>query len=222
MEETNFVLLWKEHYEKIDQSLAINKRLLKELLHQKAGTAVRSLIREKAFGIVAAVVWLVILGAILSVAIVHYSSAANYFIVSVAAIFLINVKALYDYIRHLILIHSIRYDASVSAIQNKLRRLQLSLVRHTRIMVLQFPFWTTFYLSDKWFPAAASAGNIIVQVSVTASFTWLAWWLYTKQTPTNLASRWVRVFISGIGGKALLNAMQSYQELEELEAPPKN
>ena len=48
MEETNFVLLWKEHYEKIDQSLAINKRLLKELLHQKAGTAVRSLIREKA------------------------------------------------------------------------------------------------------------------------------------------------------------------------------
>ncbi len=222
MEETNFVLLWKEHYEKIDQSLAINKRLLKELLQQKAGTAVRSLIREKAFGIVAAVVWLVILGALLSVAIAHYSSAANYFIVSIAAIFLINVKALYDYIRHLILIHSIRYDASVAAIQNKLRRLQLSLLRHTRIMVLQFPFWTTFYLSDKWFPGATSVGYIVLQLLVTGSFTWFAWWLYTKQTPTNLDSRWVRVFISGIGGKALLNAMQSYQELEELETPPKN
>jgi len=29
MEETNFVLLWKEHYEKIDQALALNKQILK-------------------------------------------------------------------------------------------------------------------------------------------------------------------------------------------------
>ena len=32
MEETNFVLLWKEQYEKIDQSLVINKQLLKEII----------------------------------------------------------------------------------------------------------------------------------------------------------------------------------------------
>ena len=36
MEETNFVLLWKEQYEKIDESLAINKQLLKEVISQKA------------------------------------------------------------------------------------------------------------------------------------------------------------------------------------------
>ena len=89
-------------------------------------------------------------------------------------------------------------------------------------MVLQFPFWTTFFLSDTWFPGATSAGYIVLQILVTGSFTWFAWWLYKKFTLTNLDNRWVRVFISGIGGKALLNAMRSYQELEELETPAKS
>src|SRR5664279_4457992 len=110
MEETNFVLLWKEQYEKIDQSLAINKRILKETISQKAKSALRSLIRIKATGIVAAVIWLLLLGAALSFAILHYSSAANYFIISIGAIFLINVKALYDYIKHLVWVNNINYD----------------------------------------------------------------------------------------------------------------
>ena len=47
MEETNFVLLWKEQYEKIDQSLVINKQLLKEVVNQKAESSLQSLIRFK-------------------------------------------------------------------------------------------------------------------------------------------------------------------------------
>jgi hypothetical protein len=65
MEETNFVLLWKEHYEKIDQSLAINKQLLKEIITQKVQSALQSLIRFKSRGIIAAVIYLVLLGIVL-------------------------------------------------------------------------------------------------------------------------------------------------------------
>jgi hypothetical protein len=217
MEETNFVLLWKEHYEKIDQSLAINKRLLKELLTGKAESSVRSLIGEKVIGILAAVVWLVVLGALLFVAIMHYSSAANYFIASIGGIFLINMKALFDYIRFLILLNGIRYDGSISDIQNKLRRLQLSMIRLTRIMVLQFPLWTTFHLSDKWFPAHTGTVLIMVQVAITAAFTWFAIWLFKKLGQTNPDNRLARLFISGVGGKHVLNALRFYRELEELE-----
>ena len=96
MGETNFVLLWKEQYEKIDQSLAINKQLLREIINQKASSALQSLIRLKSGGIVALVIYLILLGMVLFYAITHYSSAANYFIVSMAVIFLINVKTLYD------------------------------------------------------------------------------------------------------------------------------
>lgn len=218
MEETNFVLLWKEHYEKIDQTLAINKRLLSEMLTEKAGSSLRAIVRGKVFGIVVGVVYLAILGAVLFVAFSHYSHAADYFIVSISAIFLINVKALYDYVRHLILVAGIPYDKSIREIQSKLGQLQVSLLRHTRIMVLQFPFWTTFFLSSTWFPGSTGAGYIVLQVAVTGSFVWLAVWLYRKQTLDNLDNRWVRLFISGVGGRKLVEAMRFYAELDQLES----
>jgi lysylphosphatidylglycerol synthetase-like protein (DUF2156 family) len=214
MEETNFVLLWKEQYEKIDQSLVINKQLLKEVISQKAESALQSLIRFKVRGIVAAVIYLILLGIVLFYAISHYSSTVNYFIVSIGAIFLINVKALYDYIKHLIWINNIDYNGSITEIQEKLTKLQLSILQHSRFMVLQFPFWTTFYLSGKWFPHDVSWGYIIFQFLLTASFALLAYWLYKNQTLENANKKWVKVLIEGSGGKSIIKAMAFYKEIE--------
>ena len=214
MEETNFVLLWKEQYEKIDQSLVINKQLLKEIISQKAESALQSLIRFKTRGIVAAVIYLILLGIVLFYSISHYSSAGNYFILSMGAIFLINVKALYDYIKHLVWANNIDYNGSITEIQQKLAKLQISILRHSRFMVLQFPFWTTFYLSDKWFPHSVSWGYIILQFLLTASFTILAYWLYKNQTMENANKKWVKTLIEGSGGKSIVKAIAFYKELE--------
>ncbi|MDN3657363.1 hypothetical protein QWZ08_17055 [Ferruginibacter paludis] len=214
MEETNFVLLWKEQYEKIDQSLVINKQLLKEVISQKAESALQSLIRFKTRGIVAAVVYLILLGMFLFYAISHYSSSGNYFILSIGAIFLINVKALYDYIKHLVWTNNIDYNGSITEIQQKLTKLQLSVLRHSRFMVLQFPFWTTFYLSDKWFPHSVSWDYIIFQFLLTSSFTFLAYWLYKNQTMESANKKWVKTLIEGSGGKSIIKAIAFYKELE--------
>lgn len=214
MEETNFVLLWKEQYEKIDQSLVINKQLLKEIINQKAESALQSLIRFKTRGIVAAVIYLILLGIVLFYSISHYSSAGNYFILSMGAIFLINVKALYDYIKHLVWANNIDYNGSITEIQQKLAKLQISILRHSRFMVLQFPFWTTFYLSDKWFPHSVSWGYIILQFLLTASFTILAYWLYKNQTMENANKKWIKTLIEGSGGKSIVKAIAFYKELE--------
>ncbi|MEO6819535.1 MAG: hypothetical protein ABI266_08655, partial [Ginsengibacter sp.] len=191
MEETNFVLLWKEQYEKIDKSLAINKKLLKEVINLKAESALQSLIRLKTVGIVAVVIYLVILGMVLFYAITHYSSAANYFIISVGVIFIINLKALYDYIKHLVWTNEINYDGSVTEIQQRLSKLQLSILQHSRTMVLSFPFYTTFYLSDAWFPQDIGWGYILFQIFMTGSFTCLAYWLYKNQTIANIDKKWL-------------------------------
>jgi hypothetical protein len=174
--------------------------------------------RGKAFGIFAAVVYLGLLGFILFVALDHYRPAFNYFLFSIGAIFLINLKALYDYIRHLILLGKVDYDGSVLEIQRKLRQLQASLVTHCKIMVLQFPLWTTFFLSSTWFPSQVSVGYIFIQVFLTGSFVWLAIWLYRKISLNNLSNRWVSLFVYGVGGKSVLNALKFYEELGELEA----
>jgi lysylphosphatidylglycerol synthetase-like protein (DUF2156 family) len=217
MEESNFVLLWKEHYEKIDQALAINKQILKEVISQKAQSALQSLSRFKIRCIVAAVIYLMLLGAALFFAISHYSSAANYFIISMGAIFLINIKALSDYIKHLVWINSIDYDGSITEIQQELTRLQLSIFKHSRIMVLQLPFWTTFQLSNKWFPQDVGWGYLVFQFVLTASFTYLAYWLYKNQTIENADKKWVKTLINGSGGKSVTKALEFYKELEKFK-----
>ncbi len=214
MEEVNFVLLWKEQYKKIDQSLAINKQLLEEVINQKAGSAIQSLIRYKTRGVILAVIYLIILGAVLFYAISNYTSGANYFIISIAVIFLINLKALYDYIKHLVWIKNIDYDGSITLIQEKLTRLHLSIIHHSRFMVLQIPFWTTFQLSDKWFPHSVSWGYIIFQIFLTASFTFLAFWLYKNLTVENTNKKWVKALIEGSGGKSIMKAITFYKEIE--------
>ena len=217
MEETNFVLLWKEHYEKIDQSLSINKQLLKETLNIKAQSALKSLIKLKTRGIISLIIYLVVLGIVLFYAISHYSSAANYFIISMTVIFLINIRALYDYIKHLVWTNNINYDGSVTEIQQKLTKLQLSIFKHSRVMVLQFPFWTTFYLSDKWFPQSVGWGYYVFQFLLTTSFTWLAYWLYKNQTIANANKKWLKTLIAGSGGKAVMKALEFYKDIEQFK-----
>ncbi len=217
MEETNFVLLWKEQYEKIDHSLAINKQLLKEVITTKTRDSLRSLIRIKAVGIIAAITYLLVLGYLLFYAITHYSSSANYFIVSMAVIFLINLKALYDYIKHLTWLDNINYNGSVVEIQQRLVKLQLSIIQHTRFMFLQLPFWTTFYLSNEWFPNEVSWSYVIFQVLFTGLFTYFAYWLYKNITLQNLDQKWIRRLVNGSGGKYVMDAMKFSAEIEKFK-----
>ncbi len=215
MEETNFVLLWKEHYEKIDQSLAINKKLLTELTNQKAESTMQLLVRHKQRGIIAATFYLLILGLLLYFSIADYKSEKAYFIFSILAIFMVNIKALFDYIKHLTWANKINYNGSIAIIQKQLAKLQFSIISHARIICLQFPFFTTFYLSNKWFPHEVGIGYIIFQILLTGSFTYLSYWLYKNHTIANLEKKWFRNMIAASGGKSVLKAMDFYKEVEE-------
>ena len=91
MENIELINIWKEQNVKIEKTLAINKLLLKETIGRKAESTLNSLVKLKTAGIVAFVFYLLILGYALFYAISNYSSASNYFIVSVSAIALINI-----------------------------------------------------------------------------------------------------------------------------------
>ncbi|MFT3936206.1 MAG: hypothetical protein QM726_21435 [Chitinophagaceae bacterium] len=213
MEETNFVLLWKEQYQKIDQALVINKRLLEERLSEKANNVLRSLAWLKSLGVIAGIFYLLLLGSALFIAITHYSHAADYFIVSLGAIFLINIKAVYDYVRHIIWIKQINFDGRITDIQEQLSRLQLSMIQHVRVMCLQFPFWTTFSLSSKWFPSQTPTGVIILVALLTCSFVALSIFLYRNLTIDNMHKKWVRSVLSGISNKKVEKAMELCKEI---------
>jgi hypothetical protein len=215
MEDTEIINLWKAQNAKIEQSLRINKQLLKEVTNQKAKAALQPLLYHKVTGIVAAILWQIVLGWGLALAFMYYSPAAIYFIVSVAAMFIINLKAIMDYIRHLYMAKQIRYDGSVLDIQQQLLDIELSIVKHGKIMCLQFPFFTTFFLSSNWFPHTVGWGYLVFQVVLTGSFTYLSYWLYKNHTPENLDKKWFQTLLSGSGGGSVRKALAVYKELNE-------
>lgn len=218
MEDKELLKMWKAQNEKIEQSLSINRRLLIETINQKAQISLRSLKRLKTIGIVSFVFYLLVLGYLLAYAVSNYSSAANYFIVSFSAIFLINLRGFVDYIKHLVWANSIDYNGSIIEIQQNLLKLQFSIVNHTKIMVLQLPFWTTFYLSDRWFPDHIGVPYIVFQVLLTGGFTYLAYWLFKNQKVENLDKKWYKNLIAGSGGKPVRQALEFYKEIETFKS----
>lgn len=214
MENFELINIWKEQNAKIEKSLSINELLLKELINTKARNTLRSLISLKTAGIIAFILYLMLLAYALVYAVSHYSSAWLYFIISVTAIAIINIKGLADYIKHLTWARRIDYNGTIIDIQRQLSRLQLSIISHAKIMCLQFPFFTTFYLSDSWFPQHVGTGYIIFQILLTGSFIVLSYWLYKNHKPENLSKPWFRNLIAGSGGKSVMKAIEFYRELE--------
>lgn len=217
MESIELIDIWKEQNAKIEKSLLINQFLLKETINNKAKNSLESLIKLKMAGIIAFGFYLTLLGYGLVYAFSNYSSAWNYFIASVSVIALVNLKGVVDYIKHLVWTSNINYDGSVIKIQQQLSRLQLSIIDHAKSMCLQFPFYTTFYLTNKWFPQDVGMGYIIFQVLLTGSFIYFSYWLYKKHKPENLDKKWFVNMLAGSGGKSVMEAMKFYKEMEEFK-----
>lgn len=217
MENIELINIWKQQNDKIEKTLAINEMLLRELTNKKVESSLNALKKLKALGIISFIIYIFLIGYALFYAISHYSSAWNYFIVSFAAIFLINIKGLADYIKHLIWTNRINYNGSILDIQQQLAQLQLSIIHHAKTMCLQFPFFTTFYLSDIWFPSKVSGLYVFCHILFTGTFVFLSYWLYRNHKVENLNKKWFRMLIAGSGGKSVMEAMNFYQEMEDFK-----
>lgn len=217
MDLAEIIDTWKSHNEKVELSIKLNKRLLEHSILQKAASTLQPLIRIKRTNIIVTVFYLLILAYALFFTIKYYDSSRNYFIVSVSAIFLINLKALADYILHLNMAKAVNFNGFVVEVQQQLSELQFSIINHAKTMCLQFPFFTTFYLSNQWFPQEVGLAYIIFQVLLTGSFIYASYWLYKNHRIDNLNKKWFRTLIAGSGGISVLKAMEFYKELEEFK-----
>lgn len=218
MELTEILGAWKSQQTKVELSLKLNKKILEQAIHQRAESALLPLIKHKKMGIIVTVLYLLVIGFLLFFTVKYFDDSKIYFLISFSAIFLINVKALADYIKHLVMAKKIDFNGSVVAVQQQLSALQFSIINHAKIMCLQFPFFTTFYLSNKWFPQEIGVSYMVFQGLLTGSFTYLSYWLYKNHTIQNLNKKWFRTMIAGSGGKSVLKAMDFYKELEEFKS----
>lgn len=216
MKDQDLMALWKTQDQKIEKLIAQNAMLIQEQIGKKAKKALVGLKAEKITGIVFGIPYVLLLGTIVGFGLYGSGLSVNYFLISVGAILLVNVKVLVDYIRHLALSYQIDFSGPVTEIQKQLIDLRLSMIRSVRYIGLQLPFYTTFYLDSFWFPGEANTAGIVIQVLITGLFTFAAIWLFLNFKPENTDNKLVKklLFIAGI--KEVDKSLAQLDEIENL------
>jgi hypothetical protein len=210
MSADEFQQLWKKYDARLEHSLQLNLRLLREVQSQKARSAVRGLTAGRILGIGIGLGYEVLL--VLAGWLVHGQPVM---VLSVGAIVLVTAVAIAAYLRELILIGRISYADNIVDTQNKLAGIQSSIMRSLRISWLQLPFWATLFVTNE---LIRTGGPLFwaIEIPVVVVFVVLAIYLYRNLTLENATTKkWVARLIRGTGWTSVSRAMEFLREIEE-------
>ena len=212
MEDITLKNLWKAQDEKLDRTMKLNLFLLESLEKQKAESKLNSLARFKGWAVFLGILWVLFLGVL-----VYGNQLRNiYFTVSVGMIILFTILAIIVYIKHIALIRQLDYSMPITDTQKKLSRLQASTF-NTRFLLLQTPFYTTWFWSTEMVNGMGTKFWLI-SVPVTLAFTALAIWMYKNLTLENMHKKWVRSLVNSTPEHtSVFKAIDFLNEIEEFK-----
>ena len=119
----------------------------------------------------------------------------------------------------LILIYQVDVGEPVIDTQENLARLKSSTLWVTRLLFLQLPVWTTFYINADMIKNGGVV-FFLVQVPVSLAFFFIAIWLFINIKYKNRDKKWFRLIFSGrewdpvIQSMELLDQVREYRESE--------
>ncbi|MCE6992036.1 hypothetical protein [Dyadobacter sp. CY323] len=210
MEETELMALWKSYDRKLEQNLVLNRKNTEDITRMKIGSLLGSMKPVKLFTIIIGILWIAFVDTII---IATWSYASPFFLVSAIIQVLLTKAAIVVYAYQIILIYQTDISESLLKTQERIARLQSSTIQITRILFLQFPVWTTFYISD----ALIKNGGVtfyLIQGVVTAVLTFLAWWFFTNIKFENRDKNWFRLIFAGKEWEPTIHAMDLLGEIE--------
>jgi len=181
---------------------------MRELQTQKAEDNIGAFKRNQIAGLVLGILWIAVL-----VFFTFHAGGNPYFAGSIGLIAVFNIFAVAAYVRHLALLDSISITDSVTDAQQKLAAIQMSLSYVGRIMILQAPFWCTFWYNQDLVNHAGTQFWVI-NLSVVAIFIVLSVYLFQKLSYKNIHIKWVKAFNESFGGKKLIKAMEFLKDIE--------
>ncbi len=218
MEDLALKNIWKQYDEQIASSKALNLQSWALHLHcvemvqnQKAASKLGSLAKFKGRAVAFGVLWILFLGIL-----VYGNRFSNpYFSFSVIAILFFNIYAVIIYVKQILLIQQIDYNGPVTAIQEKLAKLETSTINSTRILWLQLPFYSTFFWHSSWIHFNEWQ-FWLTAFPITLGFVFLAIYLYQHITADNLDKKWVKAVL--MAGPEYRSVLQAVGFLKEIEA----
>ena len=213
MEDSTLKNIWHAQDEKLDRTLKLNLFILESIQTQKAKSKLGALAAFKTWAVVLGILFVLLLGVL-----IYGNQLKNiFFTISIGMIMLFSIYAVVVYIKHIILIRRLDYSASITDTQKKLAGLQASTISSTGILMLQLPFYSTWFWS--WQMIAGNSTKFwLISVPCTIAFTLIGIWLYKNLTEKNMDKKWVkRLFNTGPEYKNVVQARKFLNELEEFK-----
>lgn len=217
MDESKIKDLWRSFDTRLEEMQLLNRQHAEDIAKIKVKSFLSSMKPLKIFTILVGIVWVGIGSVfIISLFIFSFGIVSKFFLFSAILQLLITAIAIVVYTYQLILIYQIDCSEPILETQAQLARLKSSTLWVTRILFLQLPLWTTFYLTEGMF----KNGQIIfylVQGIITFSFTYLACWLFFNIKYENKDKKWFRFIFEDsewnpvIKSIGLLNQINEYR-----------
>lgn len=208
MEDTEIMNLWKSYDKKLDQNLVLNRKNAEDITKMKIQSLLSSMKPIKIFTILVGMAWIGLGGILVAnLFLVAFTEINKFFLVSASIQLLLTAIALVVYIYQLIMIHQIDISKPIVKTQEHLARLKSSTLWIARILFLQLPVWTTFYLNESMFTNRNSV-LLIIQVIITFSFIFLATWLFFNISNKNKNKKWFRLIFNGREWTPLIKSIE--------------
>src|SRR5450631_2272548 len=179
MTTDEFQEIWKTYDMKLEKSLQLNLRLLKDMQTQKARSVLRSLIVVRVLTIVIGAIY----GVLLCLAL-WYVWSQPVMAISFGAFILCTGLAIIESIKDVSVIRQISYADNIVDTQEKLAGMQSSIIRTLRVSWLQLPFWSTFFVSNALIKNGG-AQFLLIEIPIVLFFTIAAIFLYRNITVEN-------------------------------------
>jgi hypothetical protein len=212
MEEQDIKQLWRAYDVKLERSLQLNYKIIREMQTQQAEEKISSFRRNQVFGVVGGIIWILFL-----VFLIVHALNNIYFVISVGFIALFNIFAVTAYIRHLAMLDKVNITDSITGAQQKLATIQTSLNNVGRILVLQTPFYCTFWYSQ-YLVDHGGTQFWVINLVIVALFIAASIYLFKTLTYKNIHRKWVKAFIESFGGKQIIKAMEFLNDIDDYKA----
>jgi hypothetical protein len=209
MSADEFQQLWKAYDGRLQQSLRLNAQLMEEVRSIKVNSAFNRLKASRIFKICWGVAWNIACGALLW----HFRSEPV-FVGCAALVMLITAIGIAGYGYQLAIIQRINFGRSILETQKDLAQLEAAIIRTHRIMVLQTPLYTCFWISREMI-AGMGVAAWAIQILITGLFVWGTIRIYRAFSLRNVDKRWMQSTMKNEGFSSIAQARAFLREIEE-------
>lgn len=215
MNDTDLKYLWQTGNNQIAINQKSDKSSLDKLTKRNISHFLSSMKPIKIFTLLAGLLWVLGIGYVLiKLTIIAYDQVSPYFLYSAFFQVMLTAMAVILYIIQLSTLYSIDFNKPVVILQKTLINLKASTLNVTKILILQLPFWTTFYWNESMFKNG-TLPLFILQGAVTISFTCLAIWLFFNLKYENADKWWFKLLLQGKEWEPLITSIGILNDMEE-------